>query len=78
MNGLRREQGLALTDRIKLTIPDEELLAFAGLVVYLGRVPEATHAIVLMERLTGRQLGSIGREIVAATEEMLREEGAAS
>jgi isoleucyl-tRNA synthetase len=29
VNGLRREQGLALTDRIKLTIPDEELLAFA-------------------------------------------------
>jgi isoleucyl-tRNA synthetase len=29
VNGQRREQGLALTDRIKLTIPDEELLAFA-------------------------------------------------
>jgi isoleucyl-tRNA synthetase len=29
VNGLRREQGLALTDRIKLTIPDEELLAYA-------------------------------------------------
>jgi isoleucyl-tRNA synthetase len=29
VNGLRREQGLALTDRIKLTVPDDELLAFA-------------------------------------------------
>jgi isoleucyl-tRNA synthetase len=29
VNGMRREQGLALTDRIKLTIPDEDLLAFA-------------------------------------------------
>jgi isoleucyl-tRNA synthetase len=29
VNGLRREQGLALTDRIKLTIPDEDLLTLA-------------------------------------------------
>jgi isoleucyl-tRNA synthetase len=29
VNGMRREQGLALTDRIKLTIPDEDLLSFA-------------------------------------------------
>jgi hypothetical protein len=38
-----------------------------GYLLYAGLVQEGPHAIVIMERLTGRQLGSIGREIVAVT-----------
>jgi hypothetical protein len=30
-------------------------------------VMEGPHAIVMMEKITGRQLGAPGREIVAAT-----------
>ena len=56
----------------------ERLLGvLAGLMLYLRRVEEAPHAVVLMERLTGRQLGSVGREIVAVTlDEGLRRERA--
>jgi hypothetical protein len=39
----------------------------AGYMLYAGVVTEGPHAIVLMEKITGRQLGAPGREIVATT-----------
>ena len=39
----------------------------AGYLLYTGFVTEGPHAIVVMEKITGRQLGAPGREIVAAT-----------
>jgi len=38
-----------------------------GYLLYSGFVTESTHAVVAMEKITGRQLGASGREIVAAT-----------
>jgi hypothetical protein len=38
-----------------------------GYLLFAGIVDEGPHAIVIMERLTGRQLGSVGREYVAIT-----------
>jgi hypothetical protein len=46
---------------------DRLLGVVAGFLLYSGLVYEGPHAIVVLERLTGRQLGSVGREIVAAT-----------
>jgi hypothetical protein len=45
-----------------------------GYLLYTGVVSEGPHAIVIMERITGRQLGSVGRELVAVTldEKILR------
>ncbi|MBM3674243.1 MAG: hypothetical protein FJW88_04690 [Actinobacteria bacterium] len=40
-----------------------------GYLLYAGLVSEGPHAILLAERLTGRELGSVGREIVAITVE---------
>jgi hypothetical protein len=46
----------------------ERLLGvLAGYLLYAGAVQDGSHAIVLIEKLTGRQLGAPGREIVAAT-----------
>jgi hypothetical protein len=46
----------------------ERLLGvLAGYLLYSGVVADGAHAIVLIERLTGRQLGAPGREVVAAT-----------
>jgi len=39
----------------------------AGYLLYAGIVQEGPHAIVAMEKITGRQLGAPGREIVATT-----------
>ena len=39
----------------------------AGYLLYAGYVDSGPHAIVVIERITGRQLGAPGREIVAAT-----------
>jgi hypothetical protein len=39
----------------------------AGYILYSGLVQEGPHASVLIEKITGRQLGATGREIVAAT-----------
>jgi len=39
----------------------------AGYVLYAGMVHEGPHAIVLIEKLTGRQLGATGRQIVSVT-----------
>ena len=46
---------------------DRILGVMAGYLLYTGLVSEGTHAIVALERITGRQLGSVGREIVAVT-----------
>jgi hypothetical protein len=37
----------------------------AGYLIYKGVLLEGPHAIVAMEKMTGRELGSVGREIVA-------------
>jgi hypothetical protein len=39
----------------------------AGYLLYSGLVSEGTHAVLILERQTGRQLGAVGREIVAVT-----------
>ena len=46
---------------------DRLLGVVAGYLIYSGLVNEGPHAIVVLEKLTGRQLGSVGREIVAVT-----------
>jgi hypothetical protein len=46
---------------------DRLLGVLAGFLLYSGLVHEGPHAIVVLEKLTGRQLGSVGREIVAVT-----------
>jgi hypothetical protein len=46
---------------------DRLLGVVAGFLLYFGLVHEGPHAIVVLEKLTGRQLGSVGREIVAVT-----------
>jgi hypothetical protein len=46
---------------------DRLLGVVAGYLLYSGLVYEGPHAIVVLEKLTGRQLGSVGREIVAVT-----------
>jgi hypothetical protein len=38
-----------------------------GFLLYEGAVTEGAHAIVMMEKITGRELGAPGREVVAAT-----------
>ena len=38
-----------------------------GYLMYSGFVQEGAHAIVAMEKITERQLGAVGREIVATT-----------
>ena len=56
----------------------ERLLGvLAGYTLYAGLVQQGPHAIVLMERLSGRQLGALGREVVAVTlDEGIRRAGA--
>ena len=44
---------------------DKLLGVMAGYLIYAGLVPEGPQAILVMERLTGRQLGAPAREIVA-------------
>lgn len=46
---------------------DRILGVLTGYLLFAGIVDEGPHAIVIMERLTGRQLGSVGREYVAIT-----------
>jgi hypothetical protein len=46
---------------------DRLLGVVAGFLLYQGVVSEGPHAIVVLEKITGRQLGSVGREIVAVT-----------
>jgi len=46
---------------------DRIIGVMAGFLLYAGLVSEGTHAIQVLEKLTGRQLGSTGREIVSVT-----------
>ena len=46
---------------------DRLLGVLAGYLLYSGLVTEGPHAIVVIEKITGRQLGAVGREIVAVT-----------
>jgi hypothetical protein len=39
----------------------------AGYLLYTGLIPDGPPAIMVAERLTGRELGAVGREIVATT-----------
>ncbi len=46
----------------------ERLLGvLAGFLLYTGAAKEGTHAVVMIEKITGRELGGPGREIVAST-----------
>lgn len=53
---------------------DRLLGVLAGYLLYAGLVTEGPHAIIAIERLSSRELGAIGREIVAITvdEKILR------
>jgi hypothetical protein len=56
----------------KLFVHHEEfgyrlLGVMGGYLLYSGLVDLGTHAISIIEKLTGRSVGSVGREIVAIT-----------
>ncbi len=63
----------------RLDVPTERILLhheefgdrligiLAGYLLYTGLVDEGPHATSLIERLTNRELGAVGREIVAVT-----------
>ena len=46
---------------------DRLLGVLAGYLLYSGLVTEGPHAVVVVEKITGRQLSSVAREIVAVT-----------
>jgi len=46
---------------------DRLIGVLAGYLLYARLVDEGPHATLLIERLTGRELGAVGREIVAIT-----------
>lgn len=46
---------------------DRLLGVMGGYLLYCGLVDRGTHAIAVMEKLTGRSIGSLGREIIAVT-----------
>ncbi|HEX9467026.1 MAG TPA: hypothetical protein VGA11_01330 [Acidimicrobiia bacterium] len=48
---------------------DRLLGALAGYLLFAGLVAEGPHAVVVIEKITGRQLGAVGRQIVAVTVE---------
>jgi hypothetical protein len=48
---------------------DRLLGVLAGYLLYAGLVGEGPHAVVVIERITGRQLGATAREVVAVTVE---------
>jgi hypothetical protein len=62
-----------------LSIPSERVLihheefgdrllgVLAGYLLYAGYVTEGPHAVVVIERITERQLGAVAREVVAVT-----------
>jgi hypothetical protein len=47
----------------------------AGYLLWAGLVPYGPQAISVTERLTGRQLGPLGRELVATADDLRAEEG---
>jgi len=48
-------------------LSDRLIGVMAGYLLYSGLIDAGTHAVVIVERITGRQLGASGREIVAVT-----------
>jgi hypothetical protein len=46
---------------------DRLLGVLAGYLIYAGLVHEGPHAVVVIEKITGRQLGATAREIVSVT-----------
>ena len=48
---------------------DRLLGVLAGYLLYAGLVDTGPHATVVIEKITGRQLGSVAREVVAVTVE---------
>ena len=46
---------------------DRLLGVMGGYLLYAGLVDRGTHAIAVIEKLTGRSIGSLGREIIAVT-----------
>jgi len=46
---------------------DRLLGVLAGYLLYARLVTEGPHAVVVIEKITGRQLGSVARQIVAVT-----------
>ena len=46
---------------------DRLLGVMGGYLLYSGLVDQGTHAISIVEKLTGRSLGAAGREIIATT-----------
>jgi len=48
---------------------DRLLGVLAGYLLYAGFVEEGPHAVVVIEKITGRQLGATAREVVAVTVE---------
>jgi hypothetical protein len=46
---------------------DRVLGTVAGYLLYTGAVQTGPHAVTIVERLTGRELGAAGREVVAVT-----------
>jgi len=74
-----RLPGLYATLAAWLADPDERVLihheefgdrllgVLAGYLLYAGKVTEGPHAVVVIEKITGRQLGSVARDIVAVT-----------
>ena len=46
---------------------DRLLGVMGGYLLYAGLVDRCTHAIAVIEKLTGRSIGSLGREIIAVT-----------
>ncbi len=59
---------------------DRLLGVLGGYLYYAGLVTEGPHAIVVIEKLSSRELGAVGREIIAITvdEGIVRSSGAAS
>ena len=68
--GLFDHGGLEADERVLIhheEFGDRLLGVLAGYLLYAGLVTEGPHATVVIEKITGRQLGSVAREIVAVT-----------
>jgi hypothetical protein len=46
-------------------LSDRLVGVMSGYLVWSGRLPSGPHALAVIERIAGRQLGSVGRELVA-------------
>ncbi|MCB0974240.1 MAG: hypothetical protein KDB86_06740 [Actinobacteria bacterium] len=52
------------------TVDDELCGAIAGYLLWAGYLEKPSHAIIAVEQLMGRQLGSLGRNVVALSAEI--------